>query len=264
MIAFVDDSTSRGVKEPYDNIEAAGLDDGDSDEANAFLSFRSAESHVKESALPKTGKLLSTQRKFYAVIVAVACIGSAYLYASSTNDTMSDAKPRNHEPDYPMYRCPADTMSKKPENYDEAFVEIYENATQMLTDNMTEFLATMHKTVFDAWDRSYDEVKASIYDWKASQIAPYLEDGYTIYESAAGIGLNLYLTLEILYEVKGVKNIRVYGNDYEALSAEKANKIFDEIPPANAKKGVICAADSSDLSFIPADSFDLVFTGYLR
>ena len=54
-----------------------------------------------------------------------------------------------------------------------------------------------------------------------------VEGGYTIYESMAGIGLNLYLTLEILYEVKGVKNIRVYGNDYKALSAEKDNKMFD-------------------------------------
>ena len=44
----------------------------------------------------------------------------------------------------------------------------------MITDNKVKFLATMHKTVFDAWDRSYDEVKASIYNWKASQIAPYL------------------------------------------------------------------------------------------
>ena len=43
----------------------------------------------------------------------------------------------------------------------------------MITDNKVKFLATMHKTVF-AWDRSYDEVKASIYNWKASQIAPYL------------------------------------------------------------------------------------------
>jgi hypothetical protein len=42
-----------------------------------------------------------------------------------------------------------------------------------------------------------------------------------------------------------------------------AGRVFDEIPPAKAKKGTICAGDSSQFDFVPSDAFDLVFTGYL-
>jgi hypothetical protein len=74
----------------------------------------------------------------------------------------------------------------------------------------------------------------------------------------------LYLTLEILNEEAGIQNVVVYGNEYVQASADQANAIFDHIPPANAKKGRICAGDSTDLSYIPSESFDLVFTGHLR
>ena len=120
------------------------------------------------------------------------------------------------------FTCPSHGAQDTPENYDETFVEYYENATQSITENMTEFLANLHEMDFDGWPRKYNDVKASLYDWKAKQYAPYLQDGSTIFESAAGIGLNLYMTLEILYEAKGIKNLRVYGNEYEAVSAKKS------------------------------------------
>jgi hypothetical protein len=72
------------------------------------------------------------------------------------------------------------------------------------------------------------------------------------------------MTLEILQDVKGIENLFVYGNEYLEVSAEKANAVLDHLAPAHGRKGVICTADSTDLGFIPADSFDLVYTGYLR
>ena len=100
--------------------------------------------------------------------------------------------------------------------------------------------------------------------WKRKHYVPFLNNGNSIFESACGIGLNMYLTLEILSEEAGIENLTVYGNEYMDASTQKANAIFDEIPPAKSRKGQICTSDSTDLSYIPPNSFDLVFTGYLR
>ena len=82
------------------------------------------------------------------------------------------------------------------------------------------------------------------------------------YESACGIGMNLMMTLEILEEVKGVKNLVVYGNEYVPESVQVANKIAGALP-AGGRLGTICPADSTDLRHVPARSFDLVYTGYM-
>jgi hypothetical protein len=67
-----------------------------------------------------------------------------------------------------------------------------------------------------------------------------------------------------LEEEAGIEEIIVYGNEYVHASTQTANELFDLIPPAGAKKGQICTGDLADLSYIPAKSFDLVYTGYLR
>jgi len=104
-----------------------------------------------------------------------------------------------------------------------------------------------------------------MYHWKSTRFPKNLKDGDTIYESACGIGLNLIMTLEILQEVKGVNNLIVYGNEYIESSANTSNKLLEALlPQLNATKGSICPADSTDLGFIPSNSFDLVFTGYIR
>ena len=81
-----------------------------------------------------------------------------------------------------------------------------------------------------------------------------------------GIGLNLVMTMEILQEeqVKGVNNIIVYyRNEYIPSSANMSNKIRDTLlPQLNATtRGSVCTADLTNLNFIAANSFDLVFTG---
>jgi hypothetical protein len=90
-----------------------------------------------------------------------------------------------------------------------------------------------------------------------------LKDGDSIYESACGIGLNLYLTLEILHEVNGIKSLKVYGSEIVEASAAYANFLFDEAPPFHSKKGTICVGDSTNLSFVPSGFFDMAYTGYL-
>ncbi len=71
------------------------------------------------------------------------------------------------------------------------------------------------------------------------------------------------MTLEILQETSGIENLFVYGNELNQVSAEKANAVYDHIAPALSRKGVICPADSAHLGFIPPNSFDLVYTGYI-
>jgi len=150
------------------------------------------------------------------------------------------------------------------ENYDPDMTESYVKETEQITNNMTEFLQQFRENKFDDWGKTYQEVKAGMYHFKSTYYPPYLQDGSTIYESACGIGLNLYMTLEILQETHGIENLFVYGNELLEVSADKANAVMDHIAPAMARKGIICPADSSHLEFVPANSFDLVYTGYIR
>merc|ERR1712094_112881 len=62
----------------------------------------------------------------------------------------------------------------------------------------------------------------------------------------------------------GIQLLTVYGNDYLQQSIDVANYIWDA--PRNreiARKGMFCTADSSNLTFAPASSFDFVYTGYI-
>mmetsp|Transcript_10952 Transcript_10952/g.15670 ORF Transcript_10952/g.15670 Transcript_10952/m.15670 type:complete len:357 (-) Transcript_10952:50-1120(-) len=158
-------------------------------------------------------------------------------------------------------QCP--THVKQAENFDQdSFNEAYNEETKKLTSNVTKFLETFRTEGFDNWGHTYEDVKKGMHKWKATKFPPNIKSGETIFESACGIGLNLYMTLEILAE-SGITNLQVFGNEYLPLSANKANVVFEHAPPSKAKLGKICAADSTDLSFVPSDSFHLVYTGYI-
>lgn len=152
------------------------------------------------------------------------------------------------------------------DNYDsEIFTTAYEQATKpiAITNNLTHFLETFRTEVFDNWGHSYEQVKAGMYHWKSNMFAPEINEGDSIYESACGIGLNIFMTLEILKEVKNIDTLYVYGNEYLKVSADRANLLFDHVAPNNAKKGKICVGDSTHLFFVPSNAFDLVYTGYI-
>jgi SAM-dependent methyltransferase len=133
----------------------------------------------------------------------------------------------------------------------------------------TEYLKSFRDTEFDNWGHSYEEVKDGMHSWKSRSFAD-LKSGDRIYESACGIGMNLYMTLEILQQASDVHNVTVYGNEHLPESADIARLIAggsgkhpSSFLPAGGRLGTICAADSLHLDFVPSNSFDLVYTGYI-
>jgi hypothetical protein len=179
------------------------------------------------------------------------------------NGTIEPPAPRKNAV---WYDCPIPETALPALNYHNTSVEeSYINVTSQIDSNFSGFLETFHVSEFDGWGKPYDFVKAGMYHWKSTRYPKNLNDGDTIYESACGIGLNIIMTLEILKEVKGVSNLIVYGNEYLPSSVNTSNRVLESLlPPLNATKGSICAADSTNLYFIPSNSFDLVFTGYIR
>lgn len=86
-----------------------------------------------------------------------------------------------------------------------------------------------------------------------------------MYESACGIGLNLYMTLETIREDAGISGITVYGNEYVPVSVDKARSVVlaDGVIPDGNRQGIVCPGDSTDLGHVPSDAFDVVYTGYV-
>ena len=165
------------------------------------------------------------------------------------------------------YQCPHEfTESQEYQERD------YENDAASITDNVTEYLSTFRDEEYDDWGFTYSVVKDNMYHFKSKYFPKMLEGRkassstpLTIYESASGIGLNLFMTLEILHEL-GIDDVTVYGNEYLEVSTLKsinllnysASKLF------NSHVGILCQGDSTKLDkFVPPNAFDLVYTGYL-
>jgi hypothetical protein len=123
-------------------------------------------------------------------------------------------------------------------------------------------LKDLKKAKMDGWDMSYVMVKRLLRPWKEMVYVPNIQSGDAIYESACGSGLNLLLTTEILRE-HDIVNVTVYGNDYVAPSVAIANDIVWNSNSNKAHHGNICVGDSSNLSFVPSNAFDFVYTGYI-
>lgn len=194
-----------------------------------------------------------TKRRIRILIILVVVVSAAYVLY------IKILLPRGDRVVY--YTCPArvtKSMNDIPTENQE-----YERVTNKIKTNLTEYMQTFRNSSFDSWGRTYDRVKRGMYPWKKAKFAPHLNNGDSIYESACGIGMNLYMTLEILNEIKNIETLVVYGNEYVALSAEVANAVFDENPPFGARKGTICPGDSANIDFVPSNSFDLVYTGYI-
>ena len=124
-------------------------------------------------------------------------------------------------------------------------------------------LAELKGEIYDGWSGNFHERKEQIRAWKELAYVPNVNSGDIIYESACGIGFNLLMTAEILQEYN-ITNLTIYGNDYVHESVYLANRIWDEQEVvAFTNKGQICNGDSSNLSFVPSDLFDFVYTGYI-
>jgi hypothetical protein len=161
------------------------------------------------------------------------------------------------------YECPAIT-EYKPQGVDQA--SWYDEKSREIATNVTQFLSDFREAEFDNWGHSYEEVKKGMYHWKSNMFRE-LKDGASIYESACGIGLNMYMTLEIMQEELGLTNVIVYGNEYVPESVDIAREVWNadrrESLPSSAVQGRICTGDSSDLKEVPSAAFDFVYTGYI-
>lgn len=174
---------------------------------------------------------------------------------------VSDSRTEGH----PQLSCLAD-VHEALNAAGAALEETYSNVSELIIEsNITKFIETFRNEEYDAWGKSYSEVKAGMRDWKIKHYANNLKDGDNIFESAMGIGLNTFLTLEAIQEVRALKNLKIYGNEYIAQSVYLANRLLPALlPQVNASTGTICQGDSSDLrSFVPAESMDIVFCGYI-
>lgn len=154
---------------------------------------------------------------------------------------------------------PVDHIANYADSFDE-YIEDIPNRTAHLAD----YLQNFRELEFDSWYLPYANVAKGMHHWKSTHLANELQSGAKIYESACGIGLNLFMTMEVLAEL-GVTNVEVYGNEFMAESVEMANAVLDQLAPTagGGRKGMICQGDSSSLQHVPSDTFDLVYTGYL-
>jgi hypothetical protein len=110
---------------------------------------------------------------------------------------------------------------------------------------------------------AYKELKNGLQDFLIRHFVPNLNDGDAILESECGDLMNLILTLDVLNEQGNITNLAVYGNTASNNSIPSIGMLLTEMSnKTNNSASKICM--STDLSFIPEDSFDLVFTGYFR
>lgn len=115
------------------------------------------------------------------------------------------------------------------------------------------------------WGVTYNVVKQSVGEWKKAHFVANLKNGDSIFESGCGIGLNLLMTLEVLQE-ENVRDIHLYGSTFGEAST--ANFLLDAVltekeEVGSGKRGIICSANSVDLTYVPDNTFDLVFTGHI-
>ena len=175
----------------------------------------------------------------------------------------------NSEPDlWYLYRSQQRSVTENVKDTPIEYKSWYDSASTKIT-NISSYMETFRKVEFDNWGRTYDEMKKGMYSWKSRYFRELKSDG-CIYESACGIGMNLYMTLEILQHTSGITNVTIYGNDFVSSSVQIAQELFSNngtinhmLPSSFGQLGSIYEADSTKLDFIPSNTFDLVYTGYI-
>lgn len=165
------------------------------------------------------------------------------------------------------FQCPLQTEGlPMPRNVEMALDEHtawYDEESKQLNRNLSQYMETFRDSQYDNWGHTYEQVKKAMYKWKRERFSR-LKSGNRVFESACGIGMNSFMTMEILAEVAGTHSIEFYGNEYSRESVIAAHCIAGSgRMPAKGRLGAICRADSTDLSFAPENYFHLVFTGYI-
>ena len=162
------------------------------------------------------------------------------------------------------YTCPSssstDTEQQLPQIHYADNMDVYLDPIRNISHHFETFVQHYRDYEFDDWGVTYRDFAHGRTAWKSTMYTPYLQSGNVIYESASGIGMNLLVTLEILQQ-HNITNISYFGNEYLQPSVALANRFLPRIAPQ--PQPPICHCDSTNLSHIPNNTFDLVFTGYI-
>jgi len=166
------------------------------------------------------------------------------------------------------YQCPS---KSQPDAQKVGVLEDLYNATNSNTTSdvmHNNKLRTTKKELetiqYDGWDVTFLQNKERFKDWKQRYFSS-LQSGDLLYESACGEGFNLALTLQVLHEYHNITDLVVYGNDYIPNSVEiVAPHVLKKLAPSGTKIGSLCQGDSSNLDYVPSDTFDLAYTGYIE
>lgn len=154
--------------------------------------------------------------------------------------------------------CPSHTEKSVNDKNDDFSVYLLDDNAH-LNKTLSEF-RTME---LDGWGIKFQEVKDLLRPWKEEVFVNNIQSGDSIFESAMGIGMNLLISAEILKE-HHITDLTVSGNDYVGESIAIANRVWDEEEAKQlASKGSFCRGDSTRLDFVPNESADFSYTGYI-
>ncbi|KAG7349205.1 hypothetical protein IV203_011802 [Nitzschia inconspicua] len=112
-------------------------------------------------------------------------------------------------------------------------------------------------------NQTYDKVKSALYPWKMSHVVPYLQNGSSVYVSGTGTGVALYMTVDTVHQETNISGLTLFGNDWHLDNVVTTTKLL-ETAPGYLSPSTICQADSTNLSHVPSDAFDMVYTGSLQ
>jgi len=173
------------------------------------------------------------------------------------------------------YQCPA-SIDKAPNDKDGIF-DVYNTDTRQHSLALDASLDDLLSLKYGAWGITPNQRKALNAHWiqwyaealSDSDMSPLSSSRpKTIYESACGVGLTLFVVLQLLQEMYNITGLEVYGNEYMQDDVVTANhfyigqQISDEAH-LHLRKGHICHGDSTNLTFVPSNAFDVVMTGYI-
>jgi SAM-dependent methyltransferase len=172
------------------------------------------------------------------------------------------------------YKCPAQIANAA--NDKDGIFDLYNRDTERHANRTKISINELLNMKYGAWGispRQREALDAPWIHWYAESLQAMAvtrgskSSPLTIYESACGVGLTLYGILELLAAWYNIVGLEVYGNDYIADDVVSANRFYWERQQDKTafplRLGHICHGDSTNLTFVPTGSFDLVMTGYL-
>ena len=197
-----------------------------------------------------------------------------YILLSDATTIASTKSNHSTAPIEEEYQCPSSNNLAKAVNDKDKVFNFYAKDTQKHVTASNLSLDELLNMEYSAWGitpRQRKQLNARWVHWYADALLPiFVEKDTTarIYESACGVGLTLYVILELLQEQYNITRLSVSGNDYLAEDVMTANRFYDQqqhnrTSRLQLQKGRICHGDSTNLSHVPSHHFDVVMTGYI-